>query len=255
MPVKPVCGAGGFEDGVVEGLRYRVRLPVEGEDDWLGRAPWPVILFLHGAGERGEDLGRVTKHGPWRHAAADRFFIVAPQCPSRRTWPEVGVLSKLLDLLDRVVDSYPVDPCRVYLSGISMGGSGCWALACTVPERFAAIIPVCGGFITPVPGRLALPALLRHATRSVSTADVFNIGNFPALIFHGTSDCMVPMAASKNIFIALGAHANPLVDLVIFEQNGEHDWSLVYDCEATYEWMLRHRKPRACPVNIAPVHG
>jgi len=102
---------------------------------------WPLILFLHGAGERGSNLELVKKHGPPRLIEQGRefpFIIASPQCPSGSWWTEK--LDSLLALLDDIQSKYAVDPNRVYLTGLSMGGFGSWSLGCRHPERFAAIV-------------------------------------------------------------------------------------------------------------------
>jgi poly(3-hydroxybutyrate) depolymerase len=125
-------------------LRYLLYLP-ESYSRQKGQK-WPLLLFLHGAGERGNDLNLVKKHGPPKLMEQGKefpFIVVAPQCPSESWWTEE--LDALAALLDEVQSRYAVDPDRVYLTGLSMGGFGTWTLACRYPERFAAIAPICGG--------------------------------------------------------------------------------------------------------------
>jgi predicted peptidase len=100
---------------------------------------WPLMLFLHGAGERGSDLNLVKQHGPPKLIEQGKdlpFIVVSPQCPTGLWWPEL--LDTLNALLDEIESKYDVDPSRVYLTGLSMGGFGSWSLACDQPERFAA---------------------------------------------------------------------------------------------------------------------
>ncbi|HKJ67669.1 MAG TPA: alpha/beta hydrolase-fold protein [bacterium] len=122
-------------------IRYLLYLP----EDYYQNANqrWPLVLFLHGAGERGTDLNLVTKHGPPKLAAAGErfpFIILSPQCPEDRRWKS-GPLKRLLD---RVKLNFRVDETRIYLTGLSMGGYGTWHLAARYPEYFAAIAPICG---------------------------------------------------------------------------------------------------------------
>ena len=122
-------------------LGYLLFLP-EGYGE--GGKKWPLMMFLHGAGERGSDLNLVKKHGPPRLIAEGRsfpFIIVAPQCPLERTW-EPWLLTVLLD---QITAAHAVDEDRVYVTGLSMGGFGTWGLATHAPDRFAAIAPICGG--------------------------------------------------------------------------------------------------------------
>lgn len=114
-----------------------------------GRAPaagWPMVLFLHGRGERGSDLKLVTKHGLPKLAEAGRelpFLLIAPQCPLDTRWP--FELDALRALLKHAIKLYKVDTQRLYLTGLSMGGFGSWHLAAAAPRAFAAVVPICGG--------------------------------------------------------------------------------------------------------------
>ena len=128
-------------------MDYLLYLPPEyGETD----EDVPLMLFLHGMGERGDDLEKVKKHGPPKLIDAGKdfpFIVVSPQCPRWSWWPtEVKALDALLD---KICEEYRVDEGRVYLTGLSMGGYGTWALAEHSPDRFAAIAPICGGHPEP----------------------------------------------------------------------------------------------------------
>ena len=107
---------------------------------------WPLMLFLHGAGERGNDLQRVKRHGVAKIVEEQPEFplvVVSPQCPPREAWaPE-----PLLALLDDIEQHYDIDPERRYVTGLSMGGFGTWAVALAAPDRFAAVAPICGAAI------------------------------------------------------------------------------------------------------------
>ena len=107
----------------------------------------PLLLFLHGSGERGHmngsELHKVQKDGPWDCPGADGFFILAPQCPKRLVWPTL--VSEVRMLLTYICDRHDVDKSRVYITGLSMGAIGAWALAASQPQMFAAIVSVCGG--------------------------------------------------------------------------------------------------------------
>ena len=126
------------------GCKYLLYLP-KGYGKKKGQE-WPLMLFLHGAGERGSDLNKVKKHGPPKLAGAGKdlgFIIVSPQCPDGDWWTEKGEM--LIHLLDDIQAGYAVDPNRVYLTGLSMGGYGTWTLGAAYPDRFAAMVPICGG--------------------------------------------------------------------------------------------------------------
>ncbi|MFC1806574.1 prolyl oligopeptidase family serine peptidase [Planctomycetota bacterium] len=198
------------------GCRYLLFVP---ESDGQGGRRWPLILFLHGAGERGDDLELVKKHGPPKIVEQRPdfpFVVVSPQCSAGETW-SVDVLTALLD---EVTSEDPVDISRVYLTGLSMGGYGTWDLACAHPARFAAIAPVCGG------GR----GLLAHKLRDV-----------PVWAFHGAEDDVVPLSASKHMVDAVN-RASGKAGLTVYPEAGHDSWTETYDNPALYEWFLEHRR-------------
>ena len=144
---------------------------------------WPLVLFLHGAGERGDNLDRVKLHGPPKLIDKGKefpFIIVSPQCPNGHWWN--NELIPLTALLDDIESKYKVDRDRVYLTGLSMGGFGTWALAAYSPNRFAAIVPICGG---------GEPLLARA------------LKNTPVWAFHGGKDPIVPVKRSQDLIDAL----------------------------------------------------
>ncbi len=197
--------------------RYLVNLPREyGEDE--GRR-WPLILFLHGSGERGTDLSKVKAHGPPRLVSEGQempFIIVSPQCPARSTWePET-----LVGLLDQIVRKYAVDVDRIYLTGMSMGGAGTWALASAHPERFAAIAPVCGW---------GDPGMAHR------------IGRMPVWAFHGARDDVVPLRASQEMVDALKQVGNE-ARFTIYPDAGHDSWTQTYSNPALYDWFLSHKR-------------
>ena len=122
--------------------RFLLYLP-EGYQD-KREAKWPLVLFLHGAGERGDNLNKVKAHGPPKLVEKGQkfpFIIVSPQCPKDQRWDD----AMLTVLLDHVCKEYRVDTSRLYLTGLSMGGYGSWSLGMALCDRFAAIAPICGG--------------------------------------------------------------------------------------------------------------
>ncbi|MFN2187886.1 MAG: alpha/beta hydrolase-fold protein [Candidatus Promineifilaceae bacterium] len=125
-------------------LPYLLHIPSEyGQDK--GKK-WPLILFLHGAGERGDDMKILREFGPAKEAEKKPdfpFICVSPQCPDDELW--FGFIGDLKTLIDRISASFEVDMERVYLTGFSMGGFGAWAMALIYPEMFAALVPICGG--------------------------------------------------------------------------------------------------------------
>lgn len=203
------------------GLQYLLFLPQE-----YGREAdrrWPLILFLHGIGERGSDLETVKRHGLPK-LLEERpdfpFVVVSPQCPAEGLW-DVEALDALLDEL---LGSLAVDPDRVYLTGLSMGGYGTFALGLASWQRFAAIAPVCGG---------GMPLLVRPEHRSIS-----------AWVFHGAKDPVVPPSESERMVAALrGVGAE--VEFTLYPDAGHDAWTETYSNPELYRWFLRHRRSHA----------
>ena len=123
-------------------LNYLLWLPADYKKD--KSKTFPVMIFLHGSGERGENLDLVKKNGPpsfVENRPDFPFILVSPQCPEG-TWWEIEDLQAMLE---KILDKYRIDRSRIYLTGLSMGGFGTWSWACKYPDQFAAIAPVCGG--------------------------------------------------------------------------------------------------------------
>ncbi len=209
--------------------RYWLALPAGYENDPARR--WPLLLFLHGAGERGDDLELVKKHGPPRRIAEGRtypFIVAAPQCPAGAWWEDVRQVQTLAALLDELERALRVDPDRVYLTGLSMGGYGTWRLAAEYPDRFAAIVPICGG------GRWFMADRIRH---------------LPAWVVHGAKDTVVPPQESQLMVEAL-RRAGGAVEFRLDPEAGHDSWTAAYDEPQLYEWLLRQvRRPRTPAVD------
>lgn len=206
--------------------RYLLYLPPEYGKDTAKR--WPLLLFLHGAGERGNDLEKLKVHGPPKLVSQGKefpFIIVSPQCPEESWWS--AETETLGALLDEIQSRYRVDPDRVYVTGLSMGGMGTWALALAYPNRFAALAPICGGG-----GRRGLG----------------RISHIPVWAFHGAKDNVVPLAQMQETVDALKA-AKGTVKLTIYPE-AEHDsWTETYNNPELFEWLLqqKRRKPEPNP--------
>lgn len=188
---------------------------------------WPLIFFLHGAGERGDNLAKVANHGPPKLVKKQPdfpFIVASPQCPAGESWTR----ATLLALLDQLLDAYPVDPSRVYLTGLSMGGYAAWDLASACPERFAAVAPICGG------GDI-LPILLAESRR------LRTLRALPVWAFHGARDNIVPLHESERMVKALRDIGNP-ARLTVYP-DAEHDaWTDTYNNPALLDWFLSHRR-------------
>jgi predicted peptidase len=189
---------------------------------------WPLILFLHGAGERGTDVWLVAKHGPPKidtSAANFPFIVVSPQCPPGENWSD----DLLLGLLDEIENKYAVDTHRVYLTGLSMGGFGTWSLGVSHPDRFAAIAPICGGgeFIK------VYVAADRHKEALTSLG---------VWAFHGGKDPVVPLEESQRMVNYLKKVGVTDVKLTVYPE-AEHDcWTQTYANPELFSWFLRHSR-------------
>ena len=169
----------------------------------------------------GDDLNRVKAHGPAKIVEAGKdlpFIIVSPQCPAKQWWPvKVEVL---MGLLDEIEEKYDVDPQRIYLTGLSMGGYGSWSLASMYPDRFAAVAPICGG---------GMPYLAR------------NFKNLPVWAFHGAKDDVVPLQRSQEMVDAIN-NAGGNAKLTVYPDVDHDSWTETYDNPKLYEWFLKHRR-------------
>jgi predicted peptidase len=189
---------------------------------------WPLILFLHGAGERGTNLARVKVHGPPKIVQAQPdfpFVVVSPQCPTGQRWES----DVLLALLDDVMKKHRIDRNRVYLTGLSMGGFGTWNLGLSHPERFAAIAPICGG---------GDPLVLLLADPRKSRA----LKSLPVWAFHGARDAVVKVGESERMVDAMRQMGATEVKLTVYPE-AEHDsWTETYNNPALYDWFLSHKR-------------
>ncbi len=185
--------------------------------------PWPTIVFLHGAGERGNDLKLVTSQGLPR-MLKDRddfpFITVAPQCPEDEYW----IPSMVDELILMVADKFRVDTDRLYLTGISMGGYATWVTAIDFPDRFAAIAPICGG------GDPDKVSVIKH---------------LPAWSFHGAKDPVVKVTESEEMVKAL-KKAGGNVRFTLYPEGGHDVWTETYNNPSLYDWFLsQSRKNQA----------
>ena len=183
---------------------------------------WPLVLFLHGAGERGSNLQLVKKHGPPKLAASGMdfpFILVSPQCVADRSWEPVDLTA----LLDQVIKTHNVDLDRVYVTGLSMGGFGTWRLAAYTPKRFAAIAPVCGG------GETFWAKLIK---------------DIPTWAFHGALDTVVPPERSRQMVEAITKRGGE-PKLTVYPDAKHDSWTETYDNPAFYEWLLSQKRSAA----------
>jgi predicted peptidase len=193
----------GFLDRAVtvDGQSYRYQVYVPGQ--WRSDRRWPVVLFLHGVGERGDDGQFQTDVG--LPSAIRRFrarfpaVVVMPQCRSDAWWSQPAMQAQAMSALEDAIVEWNGDRRRVYLTGLSMGGYGTWAMAAAYPGRFAALVPVCGGI-----SRRTVPAAAKVPFPGEGTADPFAtvaqaVGKTPVWVFHGAKDNAVDPNESRRM--------------------------------------------------------
>jgi acetyl esterase/lipase len=231
----------------LNGIAYRFQVYLPGEWRRDDRKQWPVILFLHGRGERGSEGMWQTQIG-LPQAVRDHpdrwpFVIVMPQCPLTNYWTDPEMLAMAMAALDRETAEFHGDPERTYLTGLSMGGYGAWELARLHPHRWAAVaIAASGIFWSYAPERwqqaATLPAEYARA-----------LGRTPVWLFHGTDDNTVTPRQSEMIFEAFKA-AGGYIRLWLY-QGLKHDcWTRAYGEPELPRWLLAHHretKPVAGP--------
>lgn len=222
---------------------YQVYVP----SDWTPEKKWPVIFYLHGAGESGEDGVLQTERGlPVRVRELPDFpaVVVMPQCRRRTWWGEPAMEAQAFAALDRAMEEFHGDPARVYLTGISMGGYGAWAFAYKYPERFAAVVPVCGGVAARGRRSGITPPDWHPAARAPEdpyTETARGIGHVPVWAFHGADDPRVPVSESRKLTAALEAAGG---DVRYTEYPGvEHNaWDRAYREDELIPWLLSKTK-------------
>ncbi len=182
---------------------------------------YPLLIFLHGSGERGENLELVKRHGPpsfVENRPDFPFITVSPQCDEGAHW--AFKVEELQAMLEKLLTKYRIDTDRIYLTGLSMGGFGTWAWACSQPGQFAAIAPVCGG---------GYPYY------------TYELKNTPVWAFHGDSDDVIPVQKTVEMVEAVNANGGS-ARVTIYPGIGHDSWVNAYKEEELYKWMLSHSK-------------
>jgi len=198
-------------------LDYLVYLPADYDKDKSKQ--WTLVIFLHGAGERGSNVQLVRKNGltqTLEQRGAIPYVMVAPQCPANTGW-NVGTLDKLLD---QVLADYRVDKKRVVLTGLSLGGFGTWSWSTEHPERFAGLVPICGG------GKTAQATALK---------------GMPIWAFHGDADSVVKFATGQAIVDAAKA-AGADIKFTVYQGVGHNSWGKAYAEPELEAWILARKK-------------
>lgn len=220
-----------------ETFRYQVYVP----HNWNKQQKWPVILFLHGAGERGADglaqtdvgIGTAIRKNNERFPA----IVVMPQCRKDVWWVEEKMMAQALTALELATKEFNGDRTRTYLTGLSMGGYGTWGIAAKQTGKFAAYVAICGG--------------VRHPSRkdlTVVSAEISEpyafiaqkIGLIPTWIFHGDADTVVPPEESRKLHEALKA-AGGNVKYTEYPKVGHNSWDRAYAEPELLKWLLEQK--------------
>lgn len=205
-----------------EGYDFQLFIPQGFQDNAAERRGknWPLLLFLHGSGERGSDVARVKVHGPPKHAdenAAFPFILISPLLPAEQDWD----LARLDRILRHALATLPIDPDRVYLTGLSRGGHATWRWAAAEPDRFAAVAPVAGR------GNPETACALK---------------DLPLWALHGDRDDVVVPEGSFAMARAIRACGGRKSRLTIYPDLGHNAWDPAYADPALYLWLLSHRR-------------
>ncbi|MFB5662526.1 dienelactone hydrolase family protein [Alteribacillus sp. HJP-4] len=200
---------------------------------------WPLLLFLHGAGERGDSLDGVKAHGPSKFLDGVEDFpclVAAPQCPEDSYWPLW--LTELEMLLDRLINTLKVDRRRIYLTGLSMGAIGGWQLAVKNLLLFAAFAPVCGAMSLPASRKREFPDLV---SEKQCKDKIVRLKNLPIWAFHGDEDDVVPLEETDDMINQLQENGGR-ASLTIYKGVGHDSWTETYKNPALYEWLFAQKR-------------
>jgi predicted peptidase len=240
-PPRPFVAPGpGFFGHEEQGQRYMIYRPA----DWTPERRWPVIVFLHGSSEQGLDgvapvhsgLGLVVL----RKKGAFPFVVVFPQCPPERGWGMPDVDARVFVPLERALREHAGDPRRVYLTGLSLGGYGTWLLGARFPERWAALVPICGGVI-PNDGRRD-PHMPFGDQADPPAAVARALGRIPIWAFHGSDDQRVPVERSREVVAAV-RRAGGDVRYTEYPDVRHNSWDRAYAEPGLFPWLLQQRRP------------
>lgn len=226
-----------FGRGGGEFARYVVYVPY----DYTPDQAWPMIVFLHGAGERGNDgliqtevgIGTALRRTPGRFPA----IVVFPQCPEDQFWD--SILDVLEGVMAKTREQYHIDPARQYLTGLSMGGYGAWLWGATKADTFAALMPVCGGGAYFVPK--AHLGAKDEAVFGTMPERVEKLATVPIWAFHGADDDVVPPAETR-MMVERVRQAGGEVKLTIFPKTGHNSWDQAYGHKKAIRWLFKQSK-------------
>ena len=202
-------------------LKYWLYLP---EDYGKAEKKWPLMMFLHGIGERGDDLNRVNANGIAKLVAEGKefpFILISPQCPGDVFWTDIT--DGLVGLVDDVAKNYDVDTSRLYVTGLSLGGFGTWRLIETYPDKFAAAAPICG---------VGNDMIAFHRLKKL-----------PIWVFHGAKDNVVPVEQSQRMVDAIKRAGNENIKFTVYPEAWHDSWTEAYNTPELYEWFLEQSIP------------
>jgi predicted peptidase len=226
----------------LQGTTYKYQVFVPG--DWTPGQNWPVILFLHGAGERGDDGLLQTDVGIGTairtNRSAIRAIVVMPQCPKNLWWMLPPMDDLAISALEEATKEFHGDAKRTYLTGISMGGFGSWHLAEKYPGRFAALVVICGGIRAPAAAINSYPELAKFTPPDLpkSYSDVAaKVGKTPVWIFHGAADDIVPVTESQHMSAAM-KQIGAEVHYTEYPGVGHASWDKAYDDPKLFPWLF-----------------
>lgn len=244
LPVHAKKHETGFLDRAItiQSVQYKYQVFVPG--DWTPHRQWPVILALHGAGERGDDgllqtdVGIGTAIRTYR--SAFEAIVVMPQCPKNLWWMLPPMDELAMGTLEQATKEFRGDPQHTYLTGLSMGGYGAWHLAQKYPGRFAALVVICGGIRPRATVLKAYPDLKNvippDSPNSYAEA-AERVGKIPVWIFHGTADDIVPVTESQRMYEAMkqvGGEAH----YTEYPGVGHASWNKAYDEPKLFPWLF-----------------
>lgn len=206
-----------FSNKQISELKYMLHLPA----GYTKEKSYPLLVALHGAGERGEDVEKVCVHGVMKYIKAGKnvpAVVIAPLCPSELVWNHLT--AELFELINYVAGEYAVDTEAISLTGLSMGGFGTWEMGICYPGFFAALAPVCGGGMS---------------------WRVKNIGKTPVRAFHGDLDDVVPPFNSYDMVDKLNKSGGNAT-LTVFNGVGHNSWEPAYESTDVIDWLISQRR-------------
>ena len=239
--VKKLFSAEEYESPTGKKLLYRFLKPHDFKAGEKSDKKYPLVVFLHGAGERGDDNTRQLVHGMKDFSSKENMekypaFVIAPQCPKGKRWVEVEwsadrhtmpkkpseTMRLTLQLIDQVIKDFPVDRNRIYVTGLSMGGFGTFDMICRRPKLFAAASPICGGGDS----RTEIARTIKH---------------IPIWVVHGDKDRAVKVSRSREMVASLKA-ASGKPKYTELKGVGHNSWSATYSDPEFYKWLFTQRK-------------